>query len=741
MLVRNAVWLALALASPSVWAQQQAREAAEVPDSVEVEGERSPTVACESTDEVACVEFDRDLLLESGPMLQGITATETVKFRVSPRWEGKGAPILHLNFDHSDSLIPTRSTLSVRINGQGVASTALTPENSDEGYLRIRIPPRVLSESGYNDITFMVVQHVTDDCEDPFDPALWTRVSATSYLEIPRAMKPIEGRLEDFPSPIFEDLGYGPFEVALAGLGDVSPTQLDALGVLGFSMGRWASYRGVDIKLAGSDTTKANTHLLVVGTPRENPMVNQFIDTSGLRAGVGRVAVLPNPARPAQGVIVVTGGDANGVIKAAKALASEDRYELLAGSVADVDTIDKALPVETRRIPLPVPPAPTPAQQRMEFEDLRIKDQTVRGFYAPPVRIPLNLEGDAEVHVDGARVGIDYAYSALLDNELSTMEVRLNDVTLRSIALDEADGEPKARLWVDLPFELLKPDAQLEVVFHLFPINRGECIYVNDKHIWGTVFKTSELRITRDRYAELPDLGLVRHDLWPMTPALHDDALTVVVDDDPTPLDAAAMTQLLGELGARSATDMPVFRVVRGTANDVGPGSSTIAVLNGEGRNGGYDRLKNSGLVTSEKEDVRRRLTEGGDQLLDARMSASYGTVEQVVTGKGKDATVSMIIDAPTDASLLNLVKLMGDPSVTAGLSGNISVVGQDGAVRALDVVPEAAKVGVGTRSLAGNIKRAFNNYWGVLGLAVLVSALLLAFIVRGWAARRGGHA
>lgn len=740
MLVRNAAWLVLALGSPAAWAQQ-APEAAEVPDAVEAEGERSPADACESSPSVACVEFDRDLLLESGPMLQGITATATVKFRVSPRWEGKGAPILHLNFDHSDSLIPTRSTLSVRINGQGVASTALTEDNADEGYMRIRIPERMLSDSGYNDITFMVVQHVTDDCEDPFDPALWTRVSNTSYLEIPRTERAVEGRLEDFPSPIFEDLGYGPFSVALAGLGEVSPTQLDALGQIGFSMGRWASYRGVDIKLAGSDTTKANTHLLVVGTPGENPLVNQFIDTSGLRAGTGRVAVLPNPARPSQGVIVVTGGDAAGVIKAAKALGSEDRYELLAGSVADVDTIDKALPVETRRIPLPIPPAPTTTQQRMMFEDLRIESQTVRGFYAPPVRIPLHMEGDAEVHVDGARVGIDYAYSALLDNELSTMEVRLNDVTLRSIALDEADGEPKARLWVDLPWELVKPDAQLEVVFHLFPINRGECIYVNDKHIWGTVFNTSELRMTRDRFAELPNLSLVRHDLWPMTPALNDDALTVVVDDNPTATDAAAMTQLMGELGARSAADMPAFRVVRGTANDVGASSQTVVILNGEGQNGGYDRLRNSGLITADQEEVRRRLTEDGDQLLDARMSASYGTIEQVVRGEGKEAVVSMILDAPTDASLLNLVKLLGDPSVTAGLSGNISVVGQDGAVRALDIVPDSRKTGVGTRSLASNIKRAFNNYWGVLGLAVLVSALLLAFIVRGWAARRGGHA
>ncbi len=738
MSVRNAVCLAMVLMGSPAWAQQ-APAAAEVPDGEVVEAARSPREAGESTDEVAFVEFDRDLLLESGPMLQGITATETVAFRISPRWDRSTAPILHLNFDHSDALIPSRSTLSVRVNGQGVASIVLSKDNADEGYKRIRIPPRVLSENGYNEIKFKVVQHVTDDCEDPFDPALWTRISTTSYLEIDRTERPVEGHLEDFPAPLFEDLGYGPFQVAIAGAAKPSDTQLEALGLLGFAMGRMADYRGVDIKVAGSDPAKANTHLVVVGTPGENPLVSSFIDTSGLRAGVGRLAVVSNPASPDKAVLVVTGGDAAGVMKAAQALTSEDRAELLAGASADIDVMNEALPVATRRIPLPVPPASNTTQQRIKFEDLRIKDQTVRGFYAPPVTVPLNLEGDAEVHVDGARVGIDYAYAALLDNRLSTMEVRLNDITLRSIALDEADGEEKARLWVDLPWELLKPDARLEVVFHLFPVNMGECIYVNDKHLWGTVFKSSELRLTRDRYAELPDLGLVRHDLWPMTPALHDASLTVVVDDDPSTTDAAAMMQLMGELGARSVTDVPAFRIVRGTAQDLGGAGDTVVVLNGEGRNGGYTHLKSAGLVTAEKEDVRRRLSESGDQLMDARMNSTYGTIEQVVSGTGEASTVNMILDAPTDASLLQLVKLMGDPSVTGGLSGNIAVVDSDGGVKAIDVVEN--KVGVGTRSLASNIKRAFNNYWGILGLAVLVSALLIAFIVRGWAARRGGQA
>ena len=148
------------------------------------------------------------------------------------------------------------------------------------------------------------------------------------------------------------------------------------------------------------------------------------------------------------------------------------------GQIASVSEIRDPVPPPTLREPLPVPPRNAASGVRFPLSEMRMKDTTVRGFYAPPVRIPIHMEGDAEVHIDGARIGLDYAYSSGLDTRLSTLEVRLDDVTLRSVSLREAGGAEKTRLWVDLPHELMKPDTELEVVFHLFPLNFDPCVYI-----------------------------------------------------------------------------------------------------------------------------------------------------------------------------------------------------------------------------------------------------------------------
>ena len=414
--------------------------------------------------------FDQDLYIDRDLMLEGITATETVNFRVPKTWDLTSDPILHLRFNHSASLTENRSVLTIWVNGNGAGSVRLGPSNAQDGLLKVRLPRTSFYKEGYNNIQFRVVQHVDDVCEDPFDPAVWTRVQLDSFIRFNYREGDPDTDLLEFPEPYFDPRGYGESEFALAGLGNVSAAQLDALAILGFAFGRHSAYRGVHIRGPISDPLQASTHVLVVGTPSENPLVAKYLDASKLRSGVGTIASIPNPGNPAMGT-QVTGGDAEGVVKAAEALASQDRYESLSGQIASVSEIRDPVPPPTLREPLPVPPRNAASGVRFPLSELRMNDTTVRGFYAPPVRIPIHMEGDAEVHIDGARIGLDYAYSSGLDTRLSTLEVRLDDVTLRSVSLREAGGAEKTRLWVDLPHELMQPDTELEVVFHLFPLN------------------------------------------------------------------------------------------------------------------------------------------------------------------------------------------------------------------------------------------------------------------------------
>ena len=116
---------------------------------------------------------------------------------------------------------------------------------------------------------------------------------------------------------------------------------------------------------------------------------------------------------------------------------------------------------------------------------------------------------------------------------------------------------------------------------------------------------------------------------------------------------------------------------------------------------------------------------------------STIGTVEQVVLRAGLDGRTALILRSPTAGGLLSLLHDLRNPSVLGGLGGAVSVVDGGTEIRQVDL---GTKVTVGNRTLASQLKQSIRGSWGLLGMGVLISAVLLAMIVQGWASRRGGH-
>ena len=302
-----------------------------------------------------------------------------------------------------------------------------------------------------------------------------------------------------------------------------------------------------------------------------------------------------------------------------------------------------------------------------------------------------------------------------------------------------ARGAEKARLWVDLPHELMKPDTKLEVVFHLFPLNFDPCVYITDRHIWGTVFASTELRLARDGYTTLPDLSKLRYDLWPYDAALAErGGLLIVASDDADAWDAAAVTQLMAQLGAVSVAARPDFAVVRGGSAAVEDGGRDIVVLVGSGRNRTYTALRDQGILTQKLDETSVLVNDATDRVLAARVGTPYGTVEQALLSSEGIGRTALVLRSKTSQELLRLVQRLRDPAVISGMTGNVAVVGSGTDVRSLSVVEPKT---VGTRSLASTLRRLLQASWAALILGVIAAAILLSLLIRAWASRRGGQA
>ncbi len=676
--------------------------------------------------------FAADMFQPDSLMLQGIMAERVVSFDIPASWTLTGDPELHLQLDHSSTLLEHRSSITVLVNNRAIASAFLDASNVTMGEVVASIPRETLKIGEWNQISIMAAQHYTTECEDPFDPNLWTRVSANSYIRFAYQSKPVERDLAQYPAPFVDVHGLGPSKLTLVAADGVSSTTLDALGNLGLSLGRIADYRGVEVTEVVSSVVEAQTHALLVGTVDSSPDIAMLLSSVELGGDDGVVAIVPNPANPTLAVLVVSGRTRKAVENAAFALAGDNRHEVLSGPYAIIKDTKRAYPA-TRRSPLPAPGPDT-----FSLQDMHYKDVTVRGFWSDPVRIPLGLEGDAQPHIDASEMNLHFGYSAQLDNRLSTVEVSLGGVVLASEALTKEAGDDSGLLRVRLPTELLTPNAVVEVRFHLFPKNYKACERVSDRIIWGTVYSDTWFTIERDHFAMMPDLKRLRYDLWPFTLNGTAGSVTIVAPDAPTANDAAAAFTVAAALGYRRTEADPNLHVI--SAADLGTElpAGNLIVLHSGGNNRVYTGLRQS-LGLQETADGRV-LTARGESLVDGRFIETYGLIEEIVhPDPDQDQHAILVLHSPSASEILPLAKTLQSQKLLDQLDGNISVIPRQ-AGAAIRTVHEGAQSQIGQKPFNTQVTQVLSKFWPIFFLLLLGAAVLYALVVSLWARRHGAH-
>lgn len=659
--------------------------------------------------------------------LDGLGGSATVPLPAPRGWTITGDPVLHVRYQHSPALDKARSTLTVRVGDAPLATIPLTPETAAFGEFSIPLPPSALG--GDDVLVFAVEQHVGNGCEAPFDPALWTRVLATSVVEVPRRVAPLRTELAELPAPLFADDGVGPMTLTLVQDGPREAGSLEAAGWLAYGFGRAAGERGARFAAAEEHVEDARTAALVVGTVGELDGLGDLVDASALTGNQGLVALRPNPADPTLPVLVVTGLTGEGVRNAARAVGRPDRAALLVGA----ETVVNAVPeVET---PPPLSPAPVGGRTRFRLADLGVDDHTVHGVYAAPIRVPLHLEGDAAPRPGGSELLVRYAYAAGLDPRLSTVEVRVNNVGIASATLSDAEGDAAAVLPVHVPAGVIGPSTTLEVVFNLFPSGWEACMPPSDRHLWATLYAETEVEIARDRSAALPDLARLRFRGWPFTAEGPDDAVSVVLPDQPGAEEVAAGMQWLADMGRWSAS--PASRFTLGTSAGEVAGTHLQVLLTTWGQpHLLYATLEGRGALAARTEGVR--LAGGGaDPLLAALPGTRYATVEEVHDGGPAGAT-TLVIRAPEAGALRELTARLGEEETLETLSGTLAILTPEGTIHAVEASPRRVVEQVSPVSW---IRMRIQQSGAWLTWLAAPGALAFAAVVRRWAEGRGGRA
>lgn len=684
------------------------------------------------------LQFNRAPIVGNALQMEGVLSEARVGFTRPNNWAIDSAKI-QIRFRHSSALYAQRSNLTVRLNNQHLGSVPLNRSADEIGNVLFDAPAELLQD--YNTIVMQVQQHTSADCTDPTDPTLWTEILPDSQVVMNYRPQPIALDLASYPVPFVNELGLDADQLTYVRPQSLDDVWLTAAARYQASAARLTNFRSIQIRLVEDlEEILAQERLIVIGTPANQPVLselelpfaienNAFLDGSGnaLPDDVG-IVMLTTAQDGTTPVLVMSGNDGKGVLKAVQAIVQPGDRQLLSGPAALISEVATVESPEARSWETFLPPE----QRRFELADLTtadatpFQDVTVNGLPVPPgVSIPFKLLPDEEL-LKGSTFTLRYSYGPNADPRRSSVSISLDGQALGGERLTKADGGT-GQLTVDIPPELATPESTLEVQFFTYPRTALSCGNIPDQPMWGTVHNNSHFKLNRGRVFQSPDLRLLQVG-FPLAAPQDLSQAAFVMPRQSTDADLLTMLYASSRWGRLSHSDTLKLTAYAGDnlPLEARQGNSLIAV-------GTRDRLAipeiwegDSGFNLGEQ--FLRRQDQSAVQTLNDEM----GVIQAQVSPWNADQIV-LALTGQSETGLQGVQQVFARDYLYSQLSGDTVLV-QKRAEGQVVSAQEAFRVTTLTentprqidrRSLMGRIVATLQANWFLLPAGVVLLALL----------------
>ncbi|MFN8614311.1 MAG: cellulose biosynthesis cyclic di-GMP-binding regulatory protein BcsB [Vampirovibrionales bacterium] len=513
-----------------------------------------------------------DLHLEPVIKLPTISAQREIEFYLPQHWVvNGGASHLNLVLQHSSQLQPHRSYLEVIVNNQVLKKVALTSANAAQTNVPVPLTaPLHYGPNQKNTLKLRVVQHYTDQCEDPTDASLWTQVLDDSQLVFHVSPRAIKHNLAQYPAPLVDTKAFKP-----AQLHYVVPAQLDdaSLGALAHTqafLGMVAHNQPLKTSVSVQDASALTTqsgHLIVIGTPAGNSAIGTMakaftgatlngaqwmVNGSPLPNGSGLIRIFDKPGQPGAAVLLITANDSQGLLNAAQFLTHKGTANLRQGAEVVVDGGWRGRAQGVKALPAPR----YLANESRTLAQLGFGDQYVEKIYAPPITLPLPVVTDFQRGGAQLTLNVTYSYGSGLNPRYSSLEWILNNRSIGSVPLTNPNGQERATATLPIPTHLLGVHNTLVAQFHMLPDKYGFCVDNYEDNAWGKIFAdATTLQVTGVPASRLPSIGLLNSTGFPYTQTMDLSNAHWVLPANATPSQIQAFLALAGRLGRVSDSE------------------------------------------------------------------------------------------------------------------------------------------------------------------------------------------
>jgi cellulose synthase (UDP-forming) len=540
---------------------------------------------------------------ESQIELHSIDTMHSVFFTL-PETHVVGPAKIHIFYSFSPSLIPQLSHLKLIMNGTLFATIQPTPgqnggSDSRDAEAEFTIPSELLVHN--NNFTIEFIGHYTYVCEDPANTTLWARVHRTTFIDIRGNLLHLADDLKQLPMPFVDPAVIQPLSVPVVFPTAPSYKAIQAAGIVTSYFGMISENRPVRFPVHIGTIPPGNA-ILIAESPSSLPA---GLNLSGVTSPT--VAMRDNPNDPFSKLLIVTGGNADDLIKAAQAVALHS--EMLDGSQASIQGIT-----------LPAKQAPDGAprwartDQTIALWDYATAEQ-MQGDGTAPLNVYFRIPPDIYYATEGpnTKLHVVYRYNSVPIGPISSMQVRVNNAFMGSIPLIPGQ-ETSRRMQTDVPVPVvnLRPFSNsLSFDFTFQLLKKQGCEDTTPINMQGAILRDSFLDL-RDypHWAPMPNLELFANAGFPFTRLADLSETTVVLPPTPTEQEIETFVTLMGHFGRQ--TGFPGLRVTVAGPDALHEGANTDFLIIGTGNDqSAFDKLGTRLPVSLGSGQVQVRDTQG----------------------------------------------------------------------------------------------------------------------------------
>lgn len=348
-------------------------------------------------------------------VMTGLRPKIYVDFQV-PRDEIATYATVFLKWTASPSLIPVRSQVNIRLNGEMQVSLPINTENLGRPAVNeIKLDAKKLKNR--NTLEFDFVGSYTNSCESLAHKTLWVEIDKDSSITLAKQKVRLADELILLPSPFIDEASHKRIVLPFVFAGTPNDDTLKAAAIVASWAGVQADWRGLSIPVY-YDLPPADSHFVVFATADTLP---EFLKESDPIEGPEiRIADEPNSGW-AKMLIVLGRNDAE-LITAARALALHS--DTLAGRRALIKE-----PVITTERKAYDAPKWLSTDRKVPFSELQQYGGQLQssGALPPPIRLNFRLPPDLFI-VPRTYVPLDlqYRYTPPPEDAPASVRIRIN---------------------------------------------------------------------------------------------------------------------------------------------------------------------------------------------------------------------------------------------------------------------------------------------------------------------------